>query len=391
MRVAMPAPGPMVSATPKYDYIDALRGLAVLGVLMVHSAQAVAPVHDVLNQFMFSGARGVQLFYIASALTLCMSWRHRSTLESAPLRNFFLRRFFRIAPMFYLAIVFYACLYGLEPRYFAPSGVAWWYLPLTGAFLNGFHPETITSVVPGGWSIAVEMNFYLLLPFVLRRVAGVRSSAAFLALTVAAYVATKAAFAWMLDGAYPEEHLYLVSNFLFLNIFAQLPVFALGISAWFVLSGAGAHAGGQTRALKRAVVAGNLLLAGWLLLSQIAGLPSLDRASGHFFAISAGFAVFTATLAAYPVKLLVNQVTRYLGRISFSMYLSHFAVIELFEEAGFTALFRQGDTHSILHWLCVVAATALVSQPLYALVERRGVRAGQRLIDRLEAAVPARA
>ena len=116
----------MVSATPKYDYIDALRGFAILGVLMVHSAQAVAPVHELLGQFMFSGVRGVQLFYIASAVTLCMSWRHRSALEAAPLRNFFLRRFFRIAPMFYIAIVFYACLYGMAPRYWAPNGLEWW-------------------------------------------------------------------------------------------------------------------------------------------------------------------------------------------------------------------------------------------------------------------------
>jgi hypothetical protein len=52
--------------TKKYAFIDALRGYAILGVLMVHSAQSVAPRHGFLHTAMAGGGRGVQLFYIAS-------------------------------------------------------------------------------------------------------------------------------------------------------------------------------------------------------------------------------------------------------------------------------------------------------------------------------------
>ncbi|MCX5882897.1 MAG: acyltransferase family protein, partial [Deltaproteobacteria bacterium] len=151
----------------KYDFIDALRGYAILLVLLVHSSQSVTPINQTLQLLMSNGARGIQLFYIASALTLCMSWRFRSKHEISPFRDFFLRRFFRIAPMFYVAIVFYVLLYGFSLRYGSPNGIEWWFVPLTALFLHGFHPETITSVVPGGWSIAVEMNFYLVLPLLL--------------------------------------------------------------------------------------------------------------------------------------------------------------------------------------------------------------------------------
>ena len=34
----------------------------------------------------------------------------------------------------------------------------------TAFFLHGLHPEAINSVIPGGWSIAVEMTFYLFFP-----------------------------------------------------------------------------------------------------------------------------------------------------------------------------------------------------------------------------------
>ena len=155
------------SGTEKYDFIDALRGIAILGVILVHSSQWVAPTHATLLFVMHEGARGVQLFYVASALTLCMSWMARSSHENFPVRNFYIRRLFRIAPMFYIAILIYTFLNGFAPAYWSPNGIEWWFIPLTVSFLHGFHPETITSVVPGGWSIAVEMSFYLILPFLL--------------------------------------------------------------------------------------------------------------------------------------------------------------------------------------------------------------------------------
>jgi peptidoglycan/LPS O-acetylase OafA/YrhL len=86
----------------KFDFIDALRGYAILGVLMVHSGGFVSASSPFLTNFMALGKSGVQLFYIASALTLCMSWEFRKKHEAYPVRNFFIRRFFRIAPMFYV-------------------------------------------------------------------------------------------------------------------------------------------------------------------------------------------------------------------------------------------------------------------------------------------------
>ena len=56
---------------------------------------------------------------------------------------------------------------------------------LTALFLHGWHPETINSVVPGGWSIAAETSFYLLLPLLFRLVTTRTRALAFLLFTLA--------------------------------------------------------------------------------------------------------------------------------------------------------------------------------------------------------------
>ena len=103
------------------------------------------------------GARGVQLFFVASALTLVMSWTSRN---DGALR-FYVRRLFRIAPMFWLGIAFFVWLDGFGPRYFSLKGIDETHVILTSIFLHGWHPEYITSLVHGEWSIAVEMVFTL--------------------------------------------------------------------------------------------------------------------------------------------------------------------------------------------------------------------------------------
>src|SRR5512133_787814 len=131
----------------KYDFIDALRGLAILGVILLHTSQIIPPDSKLLKLFGDNGAQGVQLFFITSALTLFLSMGSRSHQEAAPTRNFFIRRFFRIAPMYYLALAFFFLLDGLSARYWAPHGIPWWYPVMTIFFLNGYHPVMINSVV----------------------------------------------------------------------------------------------------------------------------------------------------------------------------------------------------------------------------------------------------
>ncbi len=106
----------------KLDYIDGIRGWAIILVIIVHTFFVMNPSEH-LKYFITHGALGVQLFFIASAFILFYSLDNRKFDEKSPVRNFFVRRFFRIAPFFYIMMIVALWRYGLKPRYTAPEGI----------------------------------------------------------------------------------------------------------------------------------------------------------------------------------------------------------------------------------------------------------------------------
>jgi peptidoglycan/LPS O-acetylase OafA/YrhL len=350
----------------KYDFIDALRGLAILGVVLTHSSQRVAATNAMFQWFMSEGARGVQLFYVASALTLCMSWMARSPHDTFPIRNFFIRRFFRIAPMFYVGILLYIFLNGFSPTYWAPNGIKWWFVPTTAAFLHGLNPETINSLVPGGWSIAVEMSFYLILPFLLVYVKSIRACLFLFILSLLLYGLNRLIIPHMF--IYPENQQYIVSDFHSLNLFGQLPVFSLGILCYLILR--------NNYPRKQIGIVGGLLLVVFLLLLRYP-VPKVPQ---HIIA-GVLFLVFALLLANWPTRLLVNPITIILGKLSYSIYLLHYAVSIFFSRLGFDGLFGQSNLASCLYFFCVILGTVFVSFFSHRYIEKPGIAMGKRLIE----------
>ena len=107
-----------MSRSGKLDYVDALRGMAILAVVLVHCDQHGTNVFPTIFHSIFSnGAMGVQLFYVRSAFTLFRSCDRRGGRELYPNRNFFIRRFFRIAPMYWLGIAYYLWQNGRGPSF----------------------------------------------------------------------------------------------------------------------------------------------------------------------------------------------------------------------------------------------------------------------------------
>jgi peptidoglycan/LPS O-acetylase OafA/YrhL len=353
-------------------YIDSVRGLAIVGVMAMHCAQAVPASSKLLQSASLVGVRGVQLFYLASAITLCMSWNRRSMRELRPTRNYFLRRFWRIAPLFYLAIAGYLLLDGWGAKTWAPYGVRGWFVPVTIMMAHGWHPETINGIVPGSWSIAVEFTFYLILPIVLSFVTTPRSAVVFVAIAMAICVAN----AWLMPRVwaprYPENQAYLVDAFTFFDFFSQLPVFAIGISAYFAI---------RDRSLRGLAVIAAMgvctsLVCIWIRHSELS-VPSI---LGNHVVFSVGLSAFVAFLSTYPSVLVVNSVTRFLGKISYGLYLIHVAVIHLLLEPFSVHVGTRGDVPSVAFFFVTTSVSALLALVANLVVEEPGIALGKRIV-----------
>ena len=139
----------------KIGYIDALRGIAVLLVILVHFGQRV-PINKVLSQLSEFGQYGVQLFFVMSAFTLCYSMKKESEFSFRVYCSFMVRRFFRIAPLYYLAIALYflftyLCLkYTGRTPFTSPGEYSVGSVLSNVFFIHGLVPAGNNSIVPGG-------------------------------------------------------------------------------------------------------------------------------------------------------------------------------------------------------------------------------------------------
>ena len=317
----------------------------------------MANVSYTLNQIIAEGARGVQLFYIISALTLFLSFYQRSSLEKYPVRNFYLRRIFRIAPMFYLSIIIYLFIYGLGPRYWlgdcpqiTASNVF-----ANFTFLHGINPYWINSIVPGGWSIAVEMMFYVIFPLLFKKVNTLNQAFAFFNISLI----IRFVFQLVLTSSTDKFNHGLWHEYLFLYFPGQLPLFAIGILLYFKLfkeSGADELPKGK-----------NLLLFALLCSIQLL-VPSTEIFSKHIlFGVLFYFVILG--ISKYNTILLNNVFTRFVGKISFSMYLVHFAVLEFLKKLHFTELSSNSLFSYIISLIMNLTITITISFITFKLIE----------------------
>jgi peptidoglycan/LPS O-acetylase OafA/YrhL len=346
-------------APKRYAYIDAMRGYAILLVIAVHSSQYFSDLPDMVRTLADQGARGVQLFFVASAMTLGMSWQARHD-GIAP---FYIRRFFRIAPMYYLSIPLFLWVRGFGPSIYAPDGISWRHVAMAATFTHGLMPDTITSVVPGSWSIADEMMFYAVFPLLMLGLSRIRLLAAALAVIVAVWICLliqRGAYAHAMHIADPQWRA-LWGTFLYLWFVQQLPCFLFGILVFKWI------AEGRTVPWPAAIVL--LSLVAMVLVAFFPSLPYIGR-GGLPTQYGFIFAIFALGLARWQPWLLVNPVIGWIGKVSFSAYLVHLWLISTFPipHASYAQAFA-----------ALTAITIAISSVTYFVVEEPFNRLGRRL------------
>jgi len=116
-----------------------------------------------------SAAIAVDVFMNVSGFLMVLLYFQRQNKEpwreSSTWVKFYMRRFFRITPLYYLTLLFVLSVYLTTSRVeFQPTFPIWRWLILHFSFLFGFIPSEIGGVIPD-WSLTLEMQFYVCFPF----------------------------------------------------------------------------------------------------------------------------------------------------------------------------------------------------------------------------------
>ena len=154
---------------PKIPQLDAVRGIAILLVILHNTSAKYHALH--LQPLFGNGWMGVDLFFVLSGLLITgilADTKH----SHGYFKNFYARRCLRIWPLYYSLILF---MFVLVP-FVRPSQAnavfdrssPWWAYPF---FLQNFLiplPTMATGPLAVTWSLAIEEQFYLVWPWVVR-------------------------------------------------------------------------------------------------------------------------------------------------------------------------------------------------------------------------------
>jgi len=300
--------------------LDGLRGLAALGILVLHVwmyTQANDPTHNVLVDRVIGEFRtGVELFFVLSAFLLAAPWvaASRGDRPAPHLGRFAIRRATRIVPGYLVALIgSLLLLHGTGH----PRDIGLGDLPLFLLFIPNLVPATRNMLDPPMWTMHVEVSFYLALPLIgwaITRLARRWSLSGPLALCAALIGASVAWVAVSYSAGWEPEVTWTLPTY--------LGAFACGIGAAILVHG---------RTLRPIHALGLILAGGSLvLLNAIWHSGGETGAAGAILRdlpASIGFAAIVAAVAMRPSRVLGAAPLRVLGAISLGVYLWHMPVL----------------------------------------------------------------
>ena len=166
----------------RLDGVDLLRALAIFFVLMNHVnirlLLAKVPYlkglpHQLVNSLVWNGQFGVQIFFAVSGFLITSTTLRRwGSLAQVSVRDFYLLRFARIAPLLLLLLAVLSALHLAHwSDFVVPSKTGGLGRALVAALT--FHVNVLEArhgYLPGNWdiiwSLSVEEMFYLFFPLV---------------------------------------------------------------------------------------------------------------------------------------------------------------------------------------------------------------------------------
>lgn len=369
---------------------------------------------------MLAGASGVTLFFVLSGFLLFLPFANALLYQHKwpSTRRFYLRRVSRIVPAYYASLILMVLVF--HPEYLQPQ--RWQELGLFFIFFMDSTRATWQHLNGPFWTLAVEWQYYMVLPLlVLGMSLFVRGNSpqrrVWTLVCCLIGVMAWGVFSRFLGGylsSHPTQTLLIPRTWLNGILFFAYGVsgkyledFAVGmlISCIFVFSGTAASESRSSQWLRRLSPwlwwAGILLLLfmamwhfdqsyhhSWPLLDGL--LPYYDWLSEIGLSLGFGLCVLALLYGSTGLKRLFEwPLLRWIGLISFSLYMWHLPLLIIFMNDVGTH--KETWNHVLvfgLYWLWAIVLVIPFSFLFYLFFEKPGMKLGERLLRGRDRSVP---
>jgi peptidoglycan/LPS O-acetylase OafA/YrhL len=308
---------------PVLTALTGLRAVAAIGVVVSHTrVPESTPEH--LEKIAGWGHIGVPLFFMLSGVVLAYNYPNLRGWEGRRTVRFYLSRIARVMPLYWAVLLFcasYLWIAGRDNHGWALVqnllGVQTWSGDLKVAM--GYYNSP-------GWSIGVELFFYLLFPFLIPAVAWLArrfgARGLILLITAMTLIIFGLWAAFYLTG---HANLSAVDptsahRWLYRNPLCHLPVFVIGMAIAFLIPHSARWSTGRHHVIQAFVFCWVFGLAAF----RGAGPGWNAGAYGLFFAVPFALALLSlASDRGWMARALSTTMMVRLGLASYALYITH--------------------------------------------------------------------
>jgi len=321
----------------RYEGIDGLKAYAIIGIALMH---VLANGKYGIGGFVFerlipSFTNLVFLFMMVSGFGMCCGYYQKIVDQKISVEDFYKKRYIKIWPYF-------ALLCALD-FIMSPSKESMFDVFANLTLCQGLLPNAKISVIGVSWTLAVIFVFYMLFPFFCFLIGNKKRA---WGVAVVALVFNLLCGTYFFDG----EHIVDAFSVGFtprLNIVYDAIYFIAGGLIFLYRKELAEFAS------KHKIITGTILLIATVAYFALGG----NTFTMLFFCVAA----LVYTLGCNRGGGLVNPVAKFLGGISFEIYLCHMVIYRVLEKLHLIHLFENGLLAYIFTAIAVICGSVVFS------------------------------
>lgn len=308
----------------RYEGIDGLKAYAIIGIALMH---VLANGEYGIGGFVFerlipSFTNLVFLFMMVSGFGMCCGYYQKIVNQKISVEDFYKKRYIKIWPYF-------ALLCALD-FVISPSKESLFEVFANLTLCQGLLPNAKISVIGVSWTLAVIFVFYMLFPFFCFLIGNKKRA---WGVAVAALV-----FNWLCSNYFNAGRTNIVYDAVYFIAGGLIFLYRKELAEF---------------ASKHKVIAGAILLIATVAYFAVDG----NTLTMLFFCVAA----LIYTLGCKRGGVLVNPVAKFLGGISFEIYLCHMVIYRVLEKLHIIHLFGNGLLAYIFTAVAVICGSVVFS------------------------------